>query len=66
VPREYEVYVVDPVKASIWKGSVAVLGEVVSRGTDDCEVAECRACGVLHGVAAPEALERNGLAARRA
>jgi hypothetical protein len=63
--RTYEIYVVDPVKASIWKGDIAKAGEVVSVGTDNCEIAECRACGILHGIAPAEDLERKGLAARR-
>lgn len=63
---EYEVYVVDPVRASIWWQAPIERGTVVSRGTTDCDVANCQACGVLHGVANPETLEKHGLAARRA
>lgn len=62
--RDYEIYVVDEVKASIWWKAPVEKGFVVSRGTDDCDVADCRACGTLHGIASPDVLERNGLAAR--
>lgn len=62
--REYEIYVVDEVKAAIYWGAPVAQGTVVSRGTDSCEIANCGACGTLHGIAKPEILERNGLAAR--
>jgi len=63
--KRFEVYVVDPVRASVYWGAPVEKGFVVSRVTDDCEAADCRACGVYHGVAKPEVLEQNGLAARR-
>lgn len=62
--REFEVYVVDAIKASIWWQAPVQVGQVLSRVTDTCEVANCRACGVYHGVAKAEVLEANGLAAR--
>lgn len=61
----YEIYVVDVVKAAIWWGSPVALGEIVSRGTIQCDTTNCRQCGVFHGVADPITLEKNGLAARR-
>lgn len=63
--REFEIYVVDVVKASLWWQSPVEAGQVLSRGTETCEVANCRACGIFHGIAPAEVLEANGLAARR-
>lgn len=63
--REFEIYVVDEVKAALYWGAPIEKGFVVSRATDDCAVASCRACGVLHGIASAKVLEQNGLAARR-
>lgn len=63
--REFEIYVVDEVKASLWWQAPVAVGQVLSRATDNCEVSQCRACGVHHGIAKREVLEANGLAARR-
>lgn len=63
--REYEIYVVDPVKASIWWQEPVEEGQILSRATDTCTVADCRACGIYHGVAPAEVLEAKGLAARQ-
>lgn len=62
---EYELFVVDPVRASLWWGDVLKKNDVVSRGTSECDTANCRACGDLHGVADSVTLEKNGLAVRR-
>ena len=62
---EFEIYVVDEVRASVWNGALVKQGDVVSRATDDCDTPNCQACGTLHGVASSETLEKNGLAARR-
>ena len=64
--RRYEIYVIDPVRASIWYQTQVTAGQVISTVDDECETANCQHCGTLHGVAAPSMLEKNGLAARRA
>lgn len=63
--REFEIYVVDVVKASIWWQAPVEIDQVLSRVTDDCAIANCRGCGVHHGIAKREVLEQHGLAARR-
>lgn len=62
--RHYEIYVVDEVKAALWWKSPVKKNQVLSIVTDDCAVANCNQCGVLHGVAKPDVLEKHGLAAR--
>ena len=63
----YEIYVVDPVRAALWWGAPISAGTVVSEADSECpnNTAGCQACGTLHGIAHPEILEKNGLAARK-